>query len=552
MSKSKSNDATRGSGCSGCGAPLGAGQRYCVACGARRGPLPAMVARRIEAVRRRRGGTDVGAAVAAVPAAEQSSSPPPEREPTGYWRFMPSPQVAAVAVMALLAAGVVLGSVTSPLASSAGLMPIVLEMSGGEEGGREEAIATPTERPSAPPQPLVVAASAPEAFAAPVAPPVVEPEPTPPPIQLPPELPEEPVLPPVSHVFLIVLEGHGYEEAFGETSTTPYLAQALAAEGELLPNYYAVTQGSLANRIALLSGQGPTPETALDCPEYAPIVPGEVSDEGQVEGSGCAYPEETPTLPGQLAEGDETWKAYVEDPADGCGSTTTGNPLAYFPALTAGPECPRQVVGLDRLEADLRTASRTPALSYLVPAACHRGGEVPCGPEQPTGLAASSSWLETIVPKITSSPAYEEGGLIAITFDQAPQEGPGADASSCCATPEYPNLPPPPTPPELTTGPVKPSGGGGRVGLLLLSPFVAPGSVEASGYYNHFSLLRGIEELLGLPPLGYAADEALAGFGPEVFDAETSTSPTASPPGVTRSALRHSPVPAPDSAPRSR
>ena len=39
---------------------------------------------------------------------------------------MPSPAVAAVAVMALLAAGVVLGSVTSPLAQSAGIAPIVL------------------------------------------------------------------------------------------------------------------------------------------------------------------------------------------------------------------------------------------------------------------------------------------------------------------------------------------------------------------------------------------------------------------------------------------
>jgi hypothetical protein len=439
---------------------------------------------------------------------------------------MPSPQVAAIAVMALLAAGVVLGAVTSPLAASAGLAPIVVAMEEVEEaeGSREMTERTAPVAAMAEPPPLP--AVAPEVFAGPPPRLPAAPESAPPPIQLPPELPEEPSLPPVEHVFLIVLEGHGYEEAFGASSTVPYLAHTLAAQGELLSNYYAVAQGALANRIALVSGQGPTPQTVAGCPEYTPIVPAEVGDEDQVEGSGCAYPPPTPTLPGQLSENDLSWKAYVEDPAEGCGATSGGNPLSYFPALTAGPECSRHVVALDRLEADLGAARKTPTLSYLVPDACHDGSEAPCAPEQPSGLAAASAWLEAIVPKIVASPAYEEGGLLAITFDQAPQEGPGADSSSCCATPEYPNLPPSTAAAEPTSGPVKSSGGGGRVGLLLLSPFVAPGDLEESGYYNHFSLLRGIEELLELQPLGYAADEALTGFEASLFDAEASTTST--------------------------
>ena len=36
---------------------------------------------------------------------------------------------------------------------------------------------------------------------------------------------------------------------------------------------------------------------------------------------------------------------------------------------------------------------------------------------------------------------------------------------------------------------VKPSGGGGKVGLLLISPFVTPGSSDEAGSFNHFSLL---------------------------------------------------------------
>jgi hypothetical protein len=66
---------------------------------------------------------------------------------------------------------------------------------------------------------------------------------------------------------------------------------------------------------------------------------------------------------------------------------------------------------------------------------------------------------------------------------------------------------------------VKESGGGGRVGMLLLSPFVEAGSVNESGYYNHFSFLLSVEELLGVtPPLGYAAEPALAAFDSTVFN----------------------------------
>jgi hypothetical protein len=36
-------------------------------------------------------------------------------------------------------------------------------------------------------------------------------------------------------------------------------------------------------------------------------------------------------------------------------------------------------------------------------------------------------------------------------------------------------------------------------------------------YYNHFSLLASIENLFGLPRLGYASDKQLPVFGPAVY-----------------------------------
>jgi len=517
--------------CDDCGARTDPCQRYCLECGSRNGPLPAVVASRVAALKERGRGADAGASGPGGPADLAGDGD----DKDDRWSFMPSPQVAAIAVMALLAAGVVLGSVTNPLAQGAGSAAIILEEMGGSEPSEvEEPVAEA-------PEPVAEAASfaaAPEApLEAPLEEeaPAAEPAPTPNPVPFDPEEGEEP-LPEIKHVFLIVLEGHGYEEAFGKESSAPYLSETLAGEGKLLPNYYAVAQGGLANEIALLSGQGPTPQTALNCPESTPVAPGTVSVEGQVEGEGCVYPAETKTLPEQLTEAKLTWKAYVEpEPV-----AAWHKPFAYFAALGEDPKAAQHEGSFDQLATDLKDPKDTPSFSYIVPNACHDGSETPCAPEQPAGLAATEDFLKTTIPEITASPAYqEEGGLIAITFDQTPQATPEPDTSSCCTTPEYPNLPAPPAPASTeppATGPVKPTGGGGQVGMLLISPYLAPGTVEESAYFNHFSFLRSVEELFGLEPLGYAADPALTGFEASLFDASPEESTVAERPVAGRRA----------------
>jgi phosphatidylinositol-3-phosphatase len=457
---------------------------------------------------------------------------------------MPTPRVAAVAVMGLLAFGVFLGSATSPLAQSAGIASILLE------GGSSSSPSSPTAEASAPASTPEATAPAPAQATAPTAlsqeaPVPYEEEPAgeeagqkP---SAPPKVPSEAPLPPIKHVFLIVLANQGFNEAYGENSAAPYLAKTLRGQGELLTNYYAVAQGELANEIALLSGQGPTPQTAANCPNYSEISPGTLGAESQVTGPGCVYPSATLTLPGQLAAAGKTWKAYVEgignggagqpstcrhpslgsadgnqSPLPGDAYETWRNPFVYFDSLT-GSECVQDDVGLEQLQTDLQSASSTPSFSYIVPSACHDGSEKPCEPGASAGIAAAEGFLKTVVPEIEASPAYkQEGGLIAITSDQAPQTGPNADSSSCCGVPQYPNLPAGPT--SAASGPVKSTGGGGRVGLLLISPYVKPGSVNETSYYNHFSLLHSLEELFGLQPLGYAANPALTGFESSLYN----------------------------------
>ncbi len=108
-------------------------------------------------------------------------------------------------------------------------------------------------------------------------------------------------LPPIKHVFVIMLSDEPYASVFGPSSTAPYLAHTLEHEGELLVHYDAVAHEELANEAALVSGQGPTAETAANCPTYTEIAATGSGPDEQVLGSGCVYPRSTQTLASELA-----------------------------------------------------------------------------------------------------------------------------------------------------------------------------------------------------------------------------------------------------------
>ncbi|HEX5853617.1 MAG TPA: alkaline phosphatase family protein [Solirubrobacteraceae bacterium] len=339
-------------------------------------------------------------------------------------------------------------------------------------------------------------------------------------------------LPAIKHVFVIVLSNQPYAAVFGPESSARYLAHTLERQGELLTRYDAVAHEELANGVALLSGQGPTADTAANCATYAAISPATIGASEQALGNGCVYPPSTQTLPGQLTAKRLTWRAYVQGIDEGgatagaCAhpalgqpdptSATSGgtgayatfrNPLVYFQSLVDTPSCAANDVGLDRLKPDLRSASRTPSFSLIIPDRCHDGNPTPCTAGAPAGLGPADAFLQRIVPEITASKAYKRDGLLAITVDQAPSSGEFADSSSCCGQPRFPNL---------TVG-LSPRGGG-TVGALLLSPYVKAGATSQEPF-NHFSLLRTIEDLFGLGHLGYAALPAVKPFSPGMFTA---------------------------------
>jgi hypothetical protein len=342
-------------------------------------------------------------------------------------------------------------------------------------------------------------------------------------------------LPPLRHVFVIMLSDEPYASVFGPASTAPYLARTLEKKGELLVRYDAVAHEELANEVALLSGQGPTAETAANCPDYTEIAPTGVGADEQVLGSGCVYPASTRTLAGQLTAKHLIWRAYVQgiDEAGtqrgACAHPTLGqadptalqtastgayatfrNPFVYFDSVLDSPACAADDVGLDALKANLASVTSTPSFSYIVPDRCDDGNPTPCTPGVPSGLAPADTFLRTVVPEILGSKAYKESGLLVITVDEAPSSGEFADSSSCCGQPLFPNAP--------STSPDGAPRGGGAVGALLLSPYVKGGTTSQEPF-NHFSLLRTIEDLFRLGHLGYASLSAVKSFEPAMFTA---------------------------------
>jgi phospholipase C len=331
----------------------------------------------------------------------------------------------------------------------------------------------------------------------------------------------------VGHVFVINLENKGFTTTFGPSSPAPYLSKTLVAEGNLLTQYYGTAHNSLPNYIAQISGQGPDTQTQSDCQFFTDFVRAGTVAPQQAVGTGCVYPSSVRTLADQLTATGRSWKGYMEDMANSATEPATcrhpalnsmddtqqaevgdqyaarHDPFVYFHSIIDSPSCGAHVVPLSRLTKDLSAAASTPALSYITPNLCHDGHDSPCVDGQPGGLVSADAFLRTWVPRILASPAFRRDGLLVITFDES--DGPQQDASACCGEGPGPNSPAP-----GITGP-----GGGRVGAVVLGPSVQPGT-RTSRTYNHYSLLGSIEDVFGLPHLGYAATVTHR-FGSDVY-----------------------------------
>jgi hypothetical protein len=248
------------------------------------------------------------------------------------------------------------------------------------------------------------------------------------------------------HIAVIVMENEEYGDIIG-SSATPYL-NGLARRYGLATESFAVRHPSLPNYLALTSGstQGIT-DDCTDC---------------RAGGRGLAD---------QLQAGGISWRAYMEGLPHPC-FTGSGagdyakkhDPFLYFPSISQNPSACAYVVPFDRLAADERSAAM-PAFAWITPNLCHDMHDC--------STATGDRFLARTVPALLS--ALGPRGLLFLTFDE------GSSDDGCC---------------RLAAG--------GHVATIVAGAGARPHSRLATPV-DHYSILRTIEDLLGLPRLGGAA-----------------------------------------------
>lgn len=368
----------------------------------------------------------------------------------------------------------------------------------------------------------------------------------------------------VKHVWVITLENENYSTTFGATTKSPYLAKTLTAQGALLSGYYGTGHVSLDNYVSMLSGQPGTPQTVSDCITYADFKQTNTTFQDQLPvGTGCVYPANVKTLPDQLTAKGLTWKGYMGDmgndparEAATCGHpalnttdltqtaeapsaavplgdqyATRHNPFAYFHSIIDSPSCQSNVVNLDQnLANDLASASTTANFNFITPSLCDDGHDAPCVDGRPGGLTSADAFLQKWIPIITASAAYKADGLIIINFDESTYGSVVPSSTGvaitfnggvCCGEQPGPNLAAYPQTTSIQSGGATYSltyanYGGDNTGAVLLSPFIKAGTVTTTGY-NHYSMLRSIEDIFGLDHLGYAQESVVGTFGADIF-----------------------------------
>lgn len=246
------------------------------------------------------------------------------------------------------------------------------------------------------------------------------------------------------HVMVIVEENHSYDQVIGNADM-PFLNQLASTYG-LATDYTGVSHPSEPNYLAMVSGS----------------TWGDPQDTTPADG---LYP--GPTLVDQLAARGIGWKAYLEDMPHACDTTDTygpgnydvnHNPFVYFRSVRdSAAQCARDVP-FSQFASDLHDGSLPPFV-FVAPNTAH---------DLHDGTPAQAdSWLSAQFSAIFASSWYRQGGIVVVTFDEG----------------------------ETTE----------RIPTVVVSA-ADRGVAQLTAPADHYALLRGIEELYGLPYLGAAAD----------------------------------------------
>jgi hypothetical protein len=316
-------------------------------------------------------------------------------------------------------------------------------------------------------------------------------------------------VPHYAHIFVIIEENKNYDQIL-DPKIAPNIAN-LAAEYGNATRFYGEAHPSEENYVALLGGDtyGIHDDDAYYCKAG--------STDAQCPGAAVSgYADHTvhaPHLGLQLEHKGLSWKGYYEDiPAPGSLAVNAGdanfdgtrNTALYaskhsgflnFAAAQTDPHRAEHLVGFKQLDADL-ASGKLPAFALIVPNQCNemhglRGAHIPadCDYGNTEGLIRRGDRVTgELVKRIQATPAWRshENVAIVVTFD----EGFGSSRDGCCGvTPDAPS-----------------NFGGGHIPTLVLTNH-GPRRVKDDAAYNHYSLLRTIEDAFGIQEhLAHAAE----------------------------------------------
>lgn len=261
-------------------------------------------------------------------------------------------------------------------------------------------------------------------------------------------------LPDFGHVWVIVMENKGYDRVVG-AADAPYLNELIGRYG-LAQAYRANARPSQPNYFVMFSG----------------------STHGVIDNE--PHDLDVPSLADQLEAAGRTWRQHAENMPPGCftGDRASGGRdgageyrRKHAPAISYVPirSDPARCAFIQDLTAFEPGASD---FALIIPNECHNGHDC--------DLDVTDAWLASFVPRIIDSAAFQDDGLLLLTFD----EGAPGDPD------------------------------GGHIATVVVSPDVRPGQ-RSTVPHDHHSLLRTIQDAWGLDCLAGSCDaNTLAEFFP--------------------------------------
>jgi phospholipase C len=316
-------------------------------------------------------------------------------------------------------------------------------------------------------------------------------------------------VPQYQHILVIIEENKDYSQIL-DPAAAPHFADLAQTYGNAT-QFFGEVHPSEANYVALLGGDtfGIHDDDAFYCNAGStrPMC------DGAKEPGYADHTVHARHLGDQLSAAGLTWKGYYESlPKPGSLDTTASDPsmdngtrktalyaskhsgFVNFADVQDDPHRSDRLVGFDQFDRDL-SADALPAFAVVVPNQCNdmhglTGDGVPAdclGANKDALIRRGDAAVGDLVAKIQRSRAWAstDNVAIVITFD----EGAGKTREGCCGmTPDAPS-----------------NFGGGHIPTIVITNH-GPRHRSDPTPYNHYSLLRTIEDAFRLPDyLGHAA-----------------------------------------------